>query len=370
MVQDRRFAAATALALLVHVALLMTIAAMQKAPLSGRQAMLVDVSVQRDTPEYQELSELFLGVRQASSATDSSHVQGSVLGRQIVGRNGPGRRAVSAPVLSAGRSDSESPGAGDLQTDRSESPNALSLDARDAQEAGEKSPLTLEQLGIGEKAATPREESPLLRDAKRRLAQSRKLQLSLVQDATTEASRIGLGPASPILAEFEQLVQQSSLASNGWANIHARLLDSGAIEIELLSSSSERERWTRLLASAQQHLAVRKLQPPKGSRGIDLEIRVESRVQLPSGHDPGFSAKLFGLTLKKGEGKRSSGIELLSSLPRVEMPEDEDSNPSTDPVRKAPRLVLDLFKLAGDPADIGAKRRRLVSARVTRQTVL
>jgi hypothetical protein len=370
MIRDRRFATTTAFALLVHAALVLAIAAAQQARPSEPQAMWVSVSVQRDLAVHEDRPELLLAVHQDSSPAASSHARGSNPQRQIVGRKGSGGRGVPAQALIVGRVDSASSVAGPVHQDRSDGPGEVNADADDEAKTRRESRLTLEQLGIGRIAEIPREESPLLRDSKRRLAESRKLQLSLLQQATVDAARIGLGPASPILGELEQLVQQSPLAANGWANVHARLLESGAIEIELLSSSTERERWTRILASAQQHLAIRRLQPPKGSRGLDLEIHVESRVVLSSGHDPGFAVKLFGMTLKKGEGKRSSGVELLSSLPHVELPDDEGPTPSADPVPKTPRLVLDLFKLGGDPSDIGAKPRRMVSARVTRQTVL
>jgi hypothetical protein len=226
--------------------------------------------------------------------------------------------------------------------------------------------LSMEQLGIGRLGAVPREASDMLRDSERRLAQSRKLERSLQQGAADDAIQIGLGPTGPFLSELEQLVQSSEISSNGWATIHARLLDGGVVEMELLGSSSDRERWSKLLATATQHLAKKQLAPPKGSRGLDLELRVESRVQMPSGADPGMAVRLFGLPLKKGEGKKSSKLEILSSLPRYE--EDEGPTPSGE--RKNPRIVIDVGQLVFDPADIGAKRRRMVQARVTRQTVL
>jgi len=366
---DRRLRWSAAIALSGHAVVIALIASSGRVERTNRVSRQVEVFTTyvlqaQTSPLGPTVNE---GQGAATSENDKAARVEPVVAPSLVQREQQHQRGVAStryPVAALGPSDNSAP------SEAAVSETATVADAATGQDGGETrihAPLTREQLGLGQGEFAVEQRSPLLRDADRRLAQSRKLDRSLLQDATEHARKLGLGPSGPILAELERQVQSSALDANGWATVHARLLDSGKLELELLGSSSNRDGWKRLLALAQQRIATQRLLPPKGSRGLDLEIRVESRIQLPSGHDPGFGVNLFGLTLKKGKGERSSKFEALSSLPHIDYDIDETY---ANGERKPPRLVLDLFKLSGDPADIGAVSRRIVSARVLRQTVL
>jgi hypothetical protein len=218
-------------------------------------------------------------------------------------------------------------------------------------------------LGGGNYASALPEESPIKAEMQARIGPSRRLERSIRQDAADRSGRLGLGQEGPILGKLEELALQNGGDLTGYATIAARLFANGAVEMQLLGTSGDDAAWTRLLDRAKRELVAQRLKAPNGSRGIDLEIRVDSRIQLPSGADPGFSVKVFGLPLRKGEGKRSPGIEVLSSLPRLTYDENEK-----DPALRQ-RLEMDVLKVPLDLADLSGKRSRIVSARVLKRTV-
>lgn len=354
MLDDRRFAATTAFALVAHAALVALIAVSPRSAIHLPPERLYDVNVDAS----------MFTLEQPRDAQPARPMAGTTEFGAPLRAKDSGLSSRDHGVLRHGAVPQVTPGQEDATGTE---PVAARSGAPTTDQAKQATPrLSLAQLGIGTPGAVPVESSAILRDSERRLSQSRKLERSLRQDATDEALQVGLGPAGPILTELERMVYSSPIADNGWATIRARLLDGGVIEMELLGSSSDRERWSQLVDTARKHLLHKKLVPPQGSRGLDLELRVDSRVQMPSGADPGLDIRLFGLSLKKGEGKRSSKLELLSQLPRFEA----DEGPLPNGEQKSPRIVLDLFKGGIDPADIGAGRRRVVRARVTRQTVL
>jgi hypothetical protein len=229
--------------------------------------------------------------------------------------------------------------------------------------------LTREQLGLTLNSHLAREEqsSPIQRDIKARIATNETLSKSIQQDAVERSGELGLGPEGPILSKLEKLALSNSGVGNGFATLSVRILDGGKLDFELLGSSTDRFQWLKLLEQAKRELQAQKLLPPSGSRGVEYEIRVESRVQLPSGADPGFFVDLFGRTLKKGEGRRSNGVSILSSLPKLKV--DESALGEKDRTT-AQRLEVDIVKAPLDPADLSGKRSRIISARVVRRTVL
>lgn len=92
---------------------------------------------------------------------------------------------------------------------------------------------------------------------------------------------------------------------------------------------------------------------------------------MPSGADPGLEVRALGIPLKRGEGKRSARIDILTpdikfGMARVPNP----GNPSETLELPSVELNLGLLGLAGDPADIGAERQRMVSAVVESQKLL
>lgn len=228
--------------------------------------------------------------------------------------------------------------------------------------------LSREQLGlgVGDYSQVLPTTSPVEMDKQTRLALSQQLERSIRQDTENQAGELGLGKEGPILTRLEQLVQQNPVDLTGFATIHARLRTGGAIELELLGTTSDRYAWNQLLERAKSDLLALKLSPPQGSQGIDWVIRVESRIQMPSGADPGFSVKLFGVPLRKSKGKRSSGVEVLSSLPKLELDESVTSERERG---LSQRLKLEIVKIPLDPADLSGKHSRVTSARVLKRTL-
>jgi hypothetical protein len=212
------------------------------------------------------------------------------------------------------------------------------------------------------------ETSPLLAAKQARLELSRNLERNLKQDAEEHAGELGLGKEGPLLRSLEGLARTSPVDLTGFATIHVRMYQGGKLEFDLLGTSSDRAAWLRILERAKKELVGLAMSPPPGSKGLDLVIRVDSRIQMPSGADPGFGVKVFGIPLKKGEGKRSAGVELLSSLPHLEL-DDSAASASQERGMQA-RLKMDFLKIPFDLADASGKRSRVVSARVLARTVL
>jgi hypothetical protein len=93
-------------------------------------------------------------------------------------------------------------------------------------------------------------------------------------------------------------------------------------------------------------------------------VRVESRVQLPSGADPGLTVNILGVPVQKGQGPRSARIDILDVTPKLETKEERLPSGQTVSV---PRLsVGNVLSMMGDLSDIGAKPQRMVHAHVER----
>jgi len=231
------------------------------------------------------------------------------------------------------------------------------------------SPLTREQLGLtlGSQLKLEAQVSPVQREMLARQELSSKLARSIQQVAVEQAGKLGLGPEGAVLSNIERLALTNAAVSNGFATFTVRILEGGKIDFNLLGTSTDRAAWNTLFEQAKRELAGKKLLPPKGSRGIEYEIRVESRVQMPSGADPGFRISAFGKELKKGEGKRANGIDLFPSLPKLRVEETEMPNGER---ALAQRLELPILRAPFDLADLSGKRSRIVSAHVLRRTVL
>ncbi len=100
-----------------------------------------------------------------------------------------------------------------------------------------------------------------------------------------------------------------------------------------------------------------------------MHIEIVSAYKMPSGADPGTDVTLLHVPLKKGDGKKSSRIDLLDPIPKivtVDPPAD-----STSPV-KLPRTEArwTIISMQGDVSDIGARPRRIVHGRVLDEHLL
>jgi hypothetical protein len=93
-----------------------------------------------------------------------------------------------------------------------------------------------------------------------------------------------------------------------------------------------------------------------------MDLRVVSRVELPSGADPGVGVDVLGIPLKKPGGKKSPRISILKIDPKgykVRLPDGK--------VLELPYMPLqELLELAGDPVDLTGKAQRMVRAHLER----
>jgi hypothetical protein len=177
---------------------------------------------------------------------------------------------------------------------------------------------------------------------------------SIANELARSDARLGYGPQGPILGELERLTQSATMPDNTSALFVAAIDGSGRLtELSVLEATASFGSWQLVAEKAKRSLRKKKLAVPSGTRGMKLRIAVSSRIQLPSGADPGLELRLLGIPLKRGAGKRSSrgGSGKTLKLPSA-------------------TIAIVPFSGIGDLADIGAKPRRLVHAHVVDQDVL
>ncbi len=233
-------------------------------------------------------------------------------------------------------------------------------EAEGAEQAGEaRGPtLSLEQLGIGKNPFLTPPAAPTAAEV--RAALGRRIDHVLREGLAKRDQELGLGPEGPAVAKVIELVMQSSTRPNTSALLSLRTDASGeVVHVELAEAGGDTRGWNAVAAELLRSLRGKKLRIPSGTGGVTLQLKVDSREQLPSGADPGLAIDLFGQELKAGQGDRSTRISLLT--PKIVL---ETYQPTSDPRVKIPvvGLSLTIFSLAGDPTDIGAPARRVVHA--------
>jgi hypothetical protein len=220
--------------------------------------------------------------------------------------------------------------------------------------------LTLEQLGIGER-------NPFLGDAAQRLRQKPRpgegLRRSMADAIVRSEQGRGLGPEGPVLKELVEQTRRSDAALNASAVLRVATDASGhVLSVEVLESTSDGRPWRRVAAGLLEALRGQRLRVPSGGRGVTMDLRVVSRVELPSGADPGMGVDILGIPLKKPGGKKSPRISILKIDPKgykVKLPDGK--------VLELPSVPLQsLLELAGDPVDLTGKAQRMVRAHVER----
>jgi hypothetical protein len=206
--------------------------------------------------------------------------------------------------------------------------------------------LSLAQLGVeGNNPFIDRADPAALRAARTQRVKER-LDRALAQGIIAQESAAGRGAAGPVLRTLEGLVYASTLPLNSQATFSLVIDSSGKIVSSSLGAAEgDRAAWLRVAHETARALATRTLSVPKG-KSVRLTLAVTSRLQLPSGADPGFEVDVFGLPIKKGDGPRSTRLDILN------------------PTKGAP------LSLAGDPADVGSRPRRVVNAHVVSEELL
>jgi len=207
--------------------------------------------------------------------------------------------------------------------------------------------LGLRQLGV-DGSHNPFIEGEDAAGARRRL--ERRLQQSLRSELARRDQARGLGPEGPAIAALGPLVLASATAPNTTALLRV-YTDAGRVtRVEVLSADRDTDEWRRIADGLRRELGGKALRTAAARMSFDL--RVVSRVQLPSGADPGLAVKLFGATLKEGEGSRSTQLAILSPVIQ------HVTIPGTRETVAVPTLALLGFN--GDPADIAAIPQRVV----------
>jgi hypothetical protein len=136
------------------------------------------------------------------------------------------------------------------------------------------------------------------------------------------------------------------------------------VGIEVVACDGGRDGWANAAELAREALRSKKLRLPSSARGAEMRIEIVSTWKLPSGHDPGVDVSVLGLPVAKGEGKQSTKVELLP-LPKITTVDLAKDVPIPIPV-----VTVDALAVHGDPADLGAKPRRVIHTRVLDTKVL
>jgi hypothetical protein len=220
--------------------------------------------------------------------------------------------------------------------------------------------LSLDQLGIGknpfvaELANAPRERP-------RRSSQG--LRRSIAESIVKRDQRVGLGAEGPILKQLESEIRQSHTTPNSKARFRASVDRQGnLVAFELLEATSDYRPWRELAARLLKSLRGTLLRVPKTGRGLSLDIAIDSRIQLPSGADPGLAVDVLGIPVKKGGGERSHKISILSVDPGGREMTIRGPGGQLIHLPEPPKIVI--FGLGFDPVDIGAPAQRVVRSHV------
>jgi hypothetical protein len=214
--------------------------------------------------------------------------------------------------------------------------------------------LSLQELGVG------RGNNPFMGSAHelptKRQLDSQRLRQSLRGELARRDQMRGLGPEGPAVQAVKDIVLASASAPNTSALLRVRTDAAGAVTlVEVLESDRDGDEWRRIADELVRALAGKRLRVPARSNGVSFQLRVVSRVQLPSGADPGLAVDLFGIPVKKGEGDRSAKLSVLTpTLQEVVIPGSDGQT------MLVPTLAI--LGLAGDVSDIGRVARRLVTA--------
>ncbi|HEU4578441.1 MAG TPA: hypothetical protein VFS67_09310 [Polyangiaceae bacterium] len=245
------------------------------------------------------------------------------------------------------------------EADASAEGEGASSDAANPAGAASKQGLSLDALGVGPGNNPFLARSGRPSGTQRRLADQ--IDHVLRSGLARHDQQLGLGPEGPAVAAVTDLVMQSTSAPNTSALLVLRTDGAGeTVHVGLAEASGDTAAWNAIAAELQKALHGKKLRVPAGSGGVTMQLRVESREQLPSGADPGLAIDLFGQEVKSGAGDRATRLQLLT--PKIVLEQYQVS--STDPHAKVPVVGVQfaLVAVQGDPVDIAAVARRVVHA--------
>lgn len=194
----------------------------------------------------------------------------------------------------------------------------------------------------------------------------RAVEAALRQPARRRERELGLGPEGPVLRALGAAASASTAPVTGRAVFVAIADGNGVvIGIDVVECDGGRSGWAQAAELARAALVGTKLRLPSTARRAEMRIEITSAWKMPTGHDPGTDVSLFGLPVAKGEGKKSTKVSILDPIPKLRMVE-------LAPDIKVPvvSVNVDVLSVAGDPANIGAKPRRIVHTRLIDSKVL
>jgi hypothetical protein len=208
--------------------------------------------------------------------------------------------------------------------------------------------LSLAQLGIDGSNPFMDRADPAAVKAARAARVKARLDKALAQGIVNQEAAAGRGSGSPVLRAIEGLVYASTLPLNTHATLSFVIDSSGKVVSSSLGEAEggDRPTWLRIAHETARALATRTLRVPKG-KSVRLTVAITSRLELPSGADPGLEVDVLGIPVKKGAGPRSTKLDLLN-----------------------PKNGLVPLSLLGDPADAGSRPRRMVNAHVVSEELL
>lgn len=191
---------------------------------------------------------------------------------------------------------------------------------------------------------------------------------ALTAEARAREAELGLGPDGPVRTALTSAMYGTESPVGAKVVFEVRADKNGAVlSVDVLSADTNIQAFRTTAARAKTLLARKTLRLPSSAKGAVMKLEVSSAWKLPSGHDPGTQVELFGRALTKGEGKASTKVVILAP-PRVHCISPDD--PKNDLKLPLCGLELPLFGTDGDPADVGAKPRRIVHTRLLESTML
>lgn len=225
-------------------------------------------------------------------------------------------------------------------------------------------PLTARELGLagGQNPFLPKSERAVA------LAESKRAVDRALKDPARERdTELGLGPEGPVLAALGEATSRSTAPVRGRAIFVATAGPDGVFAIELGETEGSRAGWDDAKTLALASLRGKKLRLPPGTSRAVMRIEVTSGWKLPSGQDPGTNVRLFRIPIAKGESERSTEVSVLDPIPKLRVTKLPISPGVELPVVS---LQVDLFRTNADPANAGAKPRRIVHARLVESQVM
>ena len=195
-----------------------------------------------------------------------------------------------------------------------------------------------------------------------------RLERSLVSALHQQDAKVGLGAEGPVVSAM--IMAATGVASpRGKARVVVRTDDDGKVSnIELASFSGDGVMWRKVIERVLARLGKKPLRTPKGY-GVALTLDIVSKVQLPSGREPGPGVSVFGIPLNGRKNGQPAQVELLK--PKVSLKTVEVSDGSGQSLKlPVPSVEVVLLGVNLDLSDIGAQARQVIHVEVVNQELL